>query len=175
VVRVLLVAVALLGCRDERTCEPAITAAAERLIAAGDTVGLTANAAHEIRNTMVMRCEADSWSAEVLDCIAKVRIVRDLEACRQQLTHAQYVRLEAQSPGPASTPEADAGVAELWVGPIPMDAAPPRSPVRHNTPPATNNTASGTACATHIVDPRNRSCIAQYCRAHPDDVRCQLE
>ncbi len=42
-------------------------------------------------------------------------------------------------------------------------------------PPDTTTKPPGIDCSTTIKDPKNKKCIAQFCAAHADDLRCDAE
>src|SRR5688500_5066989 len=114
----------LASCRDRSAstpnlqCEPVLSAARDRLVAAG-VQGIALRT-----ELMIAACEGDRWAPAVLRCLQVANDERALDRCLSQLTHEQFVRLSGTlaplggppvgSPLDASVP-ADASVPDARV------------------------------------------------------------
>jgi len=197
-----LLAVTIAGCKGREqapACEPTLAAAVDRMVAeakraaaSGPLARIEAGAL-ALRQALLASCAADEWSAAALRCFTGVALPADLEACTAKLTHEQYVRVHqkidpllapvpavptpstsgsAAPPDPAASVGSGSGAAAPSPG---SGSAPPAAPAAGSAsrPPAARpKQPPAPDCSRVVVDPDDPRCRAQYCRAHPDDLRC---
>jgi len=148
-----------------RPCEATITAAIGRI-----TKSDKLDDAERTKLTMTASCESEHWSAEALDCIASARLAVDLRACTEKLTYEQHERLGRKlatlhpDAGIDAPPPADAAVDAAIDAAVHVDAA----IVHRPTPDANPDDCK-------VLDPHNLNCVRQWCKHHPDDLRCDIE
>ena len=192
------VSVAVAGCKGREqapACEPTLAVAVDRMVAEakrspnGGALARAEGSAPALRQALLASCAADEWSAAALRCFTGVALPADLEACTAKLTHEQYVRVHQKIDpllAPAATavtvPPASGSGGGSGSGASPDSAAgsetgsaPRAAPAAGSAarpPSATSKQPPPRDCSLVVVDPTDPRCRAQYCRAHPVDLRC---
>jgi hypothetical protein len=184
---------AIAGCKGEKPpdCEATLSAAIDRMVGearrslSGSAFARIEPNAPRLRQALHASCVADEWSPAALRCFSAATLPLDIEACTAKLTHEQYERVHKKidpllAPAVDPTPASPATGSAAGSG----DAAPsqPASSAGGGSaaagsaarPPAgrAEKPVEPQACSHTIVDPSNEKCRKQYCRAHPDDLRC---